>query len=153
MSFIVTTEAAQAVQGTEPMMALQRALGPHPTCTQAQFWRIIIKHLGLAADASVPHTHCCGLGAKRVLTAATVSHLKVRPMLSRGTATHSAIRDTLARMVELFGLADAGMVKTPVSAADGDTTMWSTWREASSCIVLSCHNGIRHFTGPNLASR
>ena len=40
------------------------------TFTQAQFRRIIIKYLGLAGNVSVPHTHHCGNGIKRVLTGA-----------------------------------------------------------------------------------
>ncbi len=90
------------------------------TFTQAQFRRIIIKYLGLAGDDSVPHTHHFGNGVKRVLTRATVSHLEVCPMLGRGIATHNSIRDALAHMVRQCGLADAAVVETPVTAADGD---------------------------------
>ena len=91
------------------------------TFTQAQFRRIICKHLGLTGDVSVPHTHHCGNCATRVLTAATVNHLEVCPMLGRGTATHNAVRDALAHMVKQCGVSDAAVVETPVAAADGDT--------------------------------
>ncbi len=58
------------------------------TFTQAQFRRIIIKHLGLAGDVSVLYAHHCGNGAKRVITEVTVNNLEECPMLWRGIATH-----------------------------------------------------------------
>jgi hypothetical protein len=93
------------------------------TLTQAQFRRVIVKQLGLAGDVSVPHTHHCGNGVKRVLTEATVHHLEVCPQLGRAIATHNSIRDALAHMVKQCGLTDAAVVETPVTAADGDTTI------------------------------
>ncbi len=45
--------------------------------TQAQFRRIIIKHLGLAGNVRVPHTHHYSNGVKRVLTEVAVNHLEV----------------------------------------------------------------------------
>jgi hypothetical protein len=93
------------------------------TFTQVQFRRDIIKQLGLAGDVNVPHTHHYSNGVKRVLTEATASHLEVCPQLGRAIATHNSIRDALALMVKQCGLANAVMVETPVTAADGDTTI------------------------------
>ena len=45
------------------------------TFNQAQFRRIIVKHLGLSGDVSVPWTHHCGNGATCTLTASTINHL------------------------------------------------------------------------------
>ncbi len=36
------------------------------TFTQVLFRRIIIKHLGLMSDVSVPHTHHCGNGVSAI---------------------------------------------------------------------------------------
>jgi hypothetical protein len=51
------------------------------TFNQAQLRRIIIKHIGLAGDITLPWTHHCGNGVTRTLTASTVNHLEVFPML------------------------------------------------------------------------
>ena len=93
------------------------------TFNQAQFRRILIKHLGLAGDVSVPWTHHCGNGATRTLTASTINHLEVCPMLGRNSAPHNAVRDVLAHMVKYCGLTDAAVVESPVQAADGDSTV------------------------------
>jgi len=90
---------------------------------QTQFRRILIKHLGLAGDVSVPWTHHCGNGATRTLTASTINHLEVCPMLGRNSAPHNAVRDVLAHMVKYCGLTDAAVVESPVQAADGDSTV------------------------------
>ena len=79
-------------------------------------------------------------------------------MRGRGIATHNSIRDALAHMVKQCGLADAAVVETPVTAADGNTTVadvvyfdsLSLWG-ASNLGGFSCHSGIRHFTDPDLA--
>ncbi len=73
------------------------------TLTQAQFRRIIIKHLGLAGDVSVPHARHCGNDVKRVLTEATLSPLEVRPVLGRGIVRHNSISDAPAHMVKQCG--------------------------------------------------
>ncbi len=52
-----------------------------------------------------------------------MNHLEVCPQLGRAIATHNSIRDALAHMVKQCGLADAAVVETPVTAADGDTTI------------------------------
>ncbi len=70
---------------------------------------------------SVPHTHNCGLGVKCVLMAATVSCLDVLPVLGRGTAAHSSIRDALAHMVMQCGLTDATVVETPATRVSGNS--------------------------------
>ena len=93
------------------------------TFNQAQFRRILIKHLGLAGDVSVTWTHHCGNGATRTLTASTINHLEVCPMLGRNSAPHNAVRDVLAHMVKYCGLSDAAVVGSPVQAADGDLTV------------------------------
>ena len=93
------------------------------TFNQAQFRRILIKHLGLAGDVSVPWTHHCGNGATRTLTASTINHLEVCPMLGRNSAPHNAVRDVLAHMVKYCGLTDAAVVESPVQSADGDSTV------------------------------
>jgi hypothetical protein len=71
------------------------------TCTQA---------------ASVPQTHHCGNGIKRVLTGATVNHLEVRPFLEWAIATRNSIRDELAHMVKQCGLTGAAVVENPATA-------------------------------------
>ena len=93
------------------------------TFNQAQFRRILIKHLGLAEDVALPWTHHCGNGVARTLTASTVNHLEVCPVLGRNSAAHNAVRDALAHLVKFCGLADAAVVESPVQAADGDTTV------------------------------
>ena len=52
-----------------------------------------------------------------------MSHLEVCPQLGRAIATHNSVRGALAHMVKQCGLADAAVVETPVTAADGDTTI------------------------------
>ena len=91
------------------------------TFSQSQFRRIIIKHLGLAGDVTLPWTHHCGNCAIRTLTAVTVNHLEVCPVLGRNSAPQNAVRDVLFHMVTSFGLTDAAVVESPVAAADGDS--------------------------------
>ncbi len=107
---------------TSPQLGLdlQRRPAEVFTFNQAQFRRILIKHLGLAGDVSVPWTHHCGNGATRILTASTINHLEICSMLGRNSAPHNAVRDVLAHMVKLT---DAAVVESPVQAADGDSTV------------------------------
>jgi hypothetical protein len=70
------------------------------TFTQAQLRRILVKHLGLTGDVSLPWTHHCGNCTTRTLTAATVNHIEVCPMLGRNSAPRSAVRDVLAHISE-----------------------------------------------------
>jgi hypothetical protein len=93
------------------------------TFTQAQLRRILVKHLGLTGDVSLPWTHHCGNNTTRTLTAATVNHIEVCPMLGRNSAPHNAVRDVLAHMVKNCGITDAAVVESPVEAADGDSTV------------------------------
>ncbi len=44
-------------------------------------------------------------------------------MLARGKAPHDAVRDALMRMVVQCGMADAAVVETPVTSADGSSTV------------------------------
>ncbi len=105
----------------------------------------------------MPHAHHSGNGIKRILTGTTVSHLEVCAILGRAIATHNSTRDALAHMVKQCGLTDAAVVETPVTAADGDTTIAdvlcfdSLSGERAILEVSVVHCGIRHFTGPNLA--
>ena len=45
------------------------------------------------------------------------------PMLGRGKAPHNAVRDALMHMVVQCGMADAAVVETPVTSADGSSTV------------------------------
>ena len=80
------------------------------TFTQAQFRRMLIKHLGLTGDVSLPWTHNCCNGATRILTASSLNHLEVFPLLGRNSAPHDAIRDVLAQMVKNCAITDAAVV-------------------------------------------
>ena len=93
------------------------------TFTQAQLRRILVKHLGLTGDVSLPWTHHCGNCTTRTLTAATVNHIEVCPMLGRNSAPHKNVRDVLAHLVKNCGITDAAVVESPVEAADGDSTV------------------------------
>ena len=44
-------------------------------------------------------------------------------MLGRGKAPHNAVRDALMHMVVQCGMADAAVVETPVTSADGSSTV------------------------------
>jgi len=93
------------------------------TLTQAQFQRTLGKYLGTQGQVTLPWTHHCGSGNTRVLTGATVNHLEVCPMLGRGKAPHNAVRDALMHMVVQCGVTDAAVVETPVTSADGSSTV------------------------------
>jgi hypothetical protein len=91
--------------------------------SQAQLRRILIKHLGLAGDVSAPWTHHCYNSTIRTLTASTLNHVEVCPMLGRNLAPHNAVRDVLAHMVNNCAITDAAVVESPVTSADGDSTV------------------------------
>ena len=93
------------------------------TLTQAQFQRTLGKYLGTQGQVTLPWTHHCGSGNTRVLTGATVNHLESCPMLGRGKAPHNAVRDALMHMVVQCGVTDAAVVETPVTSADGSSTV------------------------------
>jgi hypothetical protein len=93
------------------------------TFNQAHLRWILVKHLGLTGDVSLPWTHHCGNSTTRTLTAATINHLEVCPMLGRNSAPHNAVRDALAHMVKHCGITDVAVVESPVQAADGDSTV------------------------------
>ena len=100
------------------------------TFNQAQLRRIIIKHLGLAGDITLPWTHHCGNGVTRsTLTASTVNQLEVCPILGRNSAPHNAVRDVLAHMVKHCDLTDAAKVEPPSRqlTAIPQWRMWFTW--------------------------
>ena len=44
-------------------------------------------------------------------------------MLGRGKAPHNAVRDALMHLVVQCGMADAAVVETPVTSADGFSTV------------------------------